>query len=140
MQLLASQHDVAGLRRVAMNTLAVSPSDLTAQSWLARAATLPAGPVPTASPQSPEDWLTQSLALYQQGKYVDSIHAALKAIKLRPGLRARMEQRSRPATTNSANAGREGIAAAREAVRLDPNFQLAKNNLAWSMSQKQKSR
>ena len=31
----------------------------------------------------------------------------------------------------------DGIRAAEEAVRLKPDFQLAKNNLAWAQSQKQ---
>jgi len=30
----------------------------------------------------------------------------------------------------------EGIHAEQEAVRLDPDFQLAKNNLAWAQQQK----
>ena len=30
----------------------------------------------------------------------------------------------------------EAITAAKEAIRLKPDFQLAKNNLAWSESQK----
>ena len=30
----------------------------------------------------------------------------------------------------------EAITAAQKAIALDPNFQLAKNNLAWSISQK----
>ena len=34
----------------------------------------------------------------------------------------------------------EGIAACRQAIRLDPNFQLAKNNLKWGLDEKKKLR
>lgn len=33
----------------------------------------------------------------------------------------------------------EGIKAAEEAIRLKPDFQLARNNLEWAQQEKQKS-
>ncbi len=133
MQIYADLHDPADLRKTAMNTLAVSPSDPTAQSWLARA-----GNLPPAAPQqrSPEDWVTISLALYQQGKYEDSINAAREALKLRPAYA--IPWNNIAAGYNQLGKWDEGIHAAQEAIRLDPNFQLAKNNLAWAQSEKQK--
>lgn len=131
MQIYADLHDPADLRKTAMNTLAVSPSDPAAQSWLARA-----GNLPPAQPRSPEDWVTASLALYQQGKYEESINAAREALKLRPGYA--IPWNNIAAGYNQLGKWDDGIHAAQEAIRLDPNFQLAKNNLAWSMSEKQK--
>jgi tetratricopeptide (TPR) repeat protein len=132
MQIYADLRDPADLRKVAMNTLAVSPSDPAAQSWLARAASLPAA----SQPRSPEDWVTASLTLYQQGKYEEAIKAAREALKLRPGYA--IPWNNIAASYNQMKRWDEGIRAAQEAIRLDPNFQLAKNNLAWSLSQKEK--
>ena len=131
MQIYAELHDPADLRKTAMNTLAISPSDQTAQSWLARA-----GNLPPAAPRSPEDWVTASLALYQQGKYEESIKAAREALKLRPAYA--IPWNNIAAGYNQMGKWDEAIHAAQEAIRLDPNFQLAKNNLAWSLVQKQK--
>jgi len=133
MQIYADLRDPADLRKTAMNTLAVSRSDLTAQSWLARAGNLPAA---ASQPRSPEDWVTVSLALYQQSKYEESINAAREALKLRPGYA--IPWNNIAAGYNQLGKWDEGIYAAQEAIRLDPNFQLARNNLAWSLSEKQK--
>jgi tetratricopeptide (TPR) repeat protein len=133
MQIYAELRDPADLRKTAMNTLAVSPSDPTAQSWLARAGNLPAG---TPQPHSPEDWVTASLALYQQGKYEESINAAREALKLRPGYA--ISWNNIAAGYNQLGKWDESIRAAQEAIRLDPNFQLAKNNMARSLSEKPK--
>jgi tetratricopeptide (TPR) repeat protein len=132
MQTYADLRDSTDLRKTAMNTLAVSPSDQTAQSWLARAGSLPA----TSPTHSPEDWVTVSLALYQQGKYEESINAAREALKLRPGYA--IPWNNIAANYNQLGKWDDSIHAAQEAIRLDPNFQLAKNNLAWSLAQKQK--
>jgi protein O-mannosyl-transferase len=131
MQIYAELHDPADLRKAAMNTLAVSPSDPTAKSWLARA-----GNLPPAQPRSPEDLVTASLAFYQQGKYEESINAAREALRLRPGYA--IPWNNIAASYNQLGKWDEGIHAAQEAIRLDPNFQLAKNNLAWSLAEKQK--
>lgn len=138
MTIFAELHDPADLRKTAMNTLAVSPSDPTAQSWLARAGSLPAAPAPgtTGRAGTPEDWITVSLTFYQQGKYEESIKAAREALKLRPGYAIAWNNIA--ASYNATGKWDDGARAAVEAIRLDPNFQLAKNNLAWSLSQKAK--
>jgi tetratricopeptide (TPR) repeat protein len=136
MEIYAERRDAADLRKAAMNTLAVSPSDATAQSWLARAANLgtgsPSGPM--SPPKSPEDWVSQSLTLYQQGKYNDSIQAAREALKLRPNYAIAWNNIA--AGYNQMGKWDDGINAAQEAIRLDPTFQIAKNNLAWAVGQK----
>ena len=43
------------------------------------------------------------------------------------------------AAYNSMSRWDEGISACQEAIRLKPDFQLARNNLAWAVDEKQKS-
>ncbi|WP_160115279.1 tetratricopeptide repeat protein [Bryocella elongata] len=81
--------------------------------------------------------LARSLTLYQAKEYQASLQAATAAAKLEPG--------SAEAWNNIAAADASlrrwdaAIAAAQKAVALKPDFQLAKNNLAWALSEKQKS-
>jgi protein O-mannosyl-transferase len=138
MNIFAESRDSADLRKAAMKTLEVSPSDSTARSWLARADDLGENPPPQSKPQTPEDWLNRSLSLYQQGKFEDSASAAQEALKLRPDYAPAWNNIA--AASNAQGKWDEGIRAGQQAVRLDPNFQLAKNNLAWAVSQKQKSK
>jgi len=91
-------------------------------------------PASTQPAKTADDYLNDSLALNQAGKFEDSITAARKALQLDP--------HSAGAWNNIA-AGYEAlhrwddaIAAANKAIALQPDFQLAKNNLAWSISQK----
>jgi tetratricopeptide (TPR) repeat protein len=78
--------------------------------------------------------INESLRLNQQGKFVESLAVATKAAKLDP---------DSPEAWNNIAANNEAlhhwdaaIAAAQKAIALRPDFQLAKNNLAWSISQK----
>jgi tetratricopeptide (TPR) repeat protein len=116
------------LKRTAFETLAKFPSDPAASSWLMRAGTLK----PT-----PESYLNESLAFYQQGKFEESIHAAREALKLRPDYSEAWNNIA--AAYNSEAKWDEGISAALQAVRLRPDNELAKNNLAWALQQKQKA-
>jgi tetratricopeptide (TPR) repeat protein len=113
------------LRRTATETLARFPADAAAASWLARAATLK----PT-----PESYVNQSLAYYQQGRFTDAIHAAEEALKLRPGYA--LAWNNIAAAWNAMGKWDEGIAAGEKAVRAAPDNQLARNNLAWARRQK----
>ncbi len=125
MQTDADLFDTDDLRATAQRTLANFPGDKAAASWLARAASFR----PT-----PEAYLNQSLAAYQAGRYADSITDAQKALELRPGYWQAWNNIA--AGWNAQSNWNEGIRAADEAVRLNPNNQLAKNNLAWAKSQK----
>jgi tetratricopeptide (TPR) repeat protein len=78
--------------------------------------------------------INESLRLNQEGKFVESLAAATKAAKLAP---------DSPEAWNNIAANNEAlhhwdaaIDAAQKAIALRPDFQLAKNNLAWSISQK----
>jgi len=78
--------------------------------------------------------INESLQLSQAGKQEESIAAARKALMLDP---------TSAEAWNNIAAGNEAlhrwdaaIAAAQKAIALKPDFQLAKNNLNWSLSQK----
>src|SRR5262249_40552119 len=79
--------------------------------------------------QASEDQLKRSLDLYQSGKYQDAVDAAMAAI--------RFDSKSADAYNNLAvsylqlRRFNEATRAAEEALRLRPDFELAKNNLAW---------
>jgi len=125
MQLYADQFDANNLRDIASQMLALFPADNVAAGWLARSSNLK----PT-----PEAYLETSLAFYHAGDYTGCIEAARKALDLRPGYAAAWNNIG--AAYNSMHKWDEGIQAEQEAVRLDPSFQLAKNNLAWAQQQK----
>ncbi len=84
--------------------------------------------------ESGTDLVDRSLALSQAGKYGESVAAARKALEVDP--------RSAEAWNNVAAGNEamghwdEAIDAARHAIALKPDFQLARNNLAWSLQQK----
>ncbi len=87
-------------------------------------------------PPSVAGYVDLSQTLHGQGRYEESIAAAKKALLI--------DDRSAEAWNNIA-ADEEGlhrwdeaIAAARRAIALRPDFQLAKNNLAWAQQQRAK--
>jgi tetratricopeptide (TPR) repeat protein len=124
MQLYANQFDATNLHETASQMLALFPSDQTAADWLARSSNLK----PT-----PEAYLENSLAYYRAGDYANCIEVARKALELRPTYAAAWNNIG--AAYNAMQQWAEGVHAEQEAVRLDPNFQLAKNNLAWAQQQ-----
>ena len=84
---------------------------------------------------APETYLNASLALYQQGKFDESIQSAREALKLRPDYWEAWNNIA--AAYNSESNWDEGIRAGQQAVRLRPDNQLARNNLIWAIQQKQ---
>jgi tetratricopeptide (TPR) repeat protein len=77
---------------------------------------------------SPGNFLRLSLAYYRSSRPVDCIHAAQKAIELKPDFAEAFNNIA--AAHLLLSEWDAAIAAAREAIRINPNFQLAKNNLA----------
>jgi tetratricopeptide (TPR) repeat protein len=132
MEIYAQQMNADLLRRAAHETLMRFPTDPAALSWLSRA-----GSLTTPFKPAPESYLNASLALYQQGKFDDSIQAAREALKLRPDYWEAWNNIA--AAYNSESNWDEGIRAGQQAVRLRPDSQLARNNLVWGIQQKQKS-
>jgi tetratricopeptide (TPR) repeat protein len=67
-----------------------------------------------------------SLVYYQAGNFQGCINSANQALKLRP--------------EDALSHWDEEIEAAQHALRINPGFQLAKNNLAWAISEKNKGK
>lgn len=79
-------------------------------------------------------YINDSLALYQQGRYNESVAAARRALALDA---SSAEAWNNIAASEAAlHRWDEAIAAATKAVALNPNLQLAKNNLAWAQQGK----
>jgi tetratricopeptide (TPR) repeat protein len=99
------------------------PADETAKNWLRNGETL----APT-----PESFLNRSLALFQQGRYEDSITMARMALKLRPNYAEAWNNVG--AAYNSMKRWNEAIQAEKQALAIKPDYALAKNNLALAQS------
>jgi tetratricopeptide (TPR) repeat protein len=124
--------DADSARKAAQETLEYVPGDTVA---------LLATQTP-ATPQSPEaravndaaTLINRSLALNQAGKFEDSIAVARDALKI--DAKNALAWNNIAAGYESLHQWDQAIAAARRAIALKPDFQLAKNNLAWSLQQK----
>jgi tetratricopeptide (TPR) repeat protein len=84
--------------------------------------------------QTPENFVTLSLRLYQAGRYEDSIAASLRALELRPDYAEAYNNLC--AARNALELWDEAIPACEEALRLKPDFALARNNLNWALENK----
>ncbi len=105
----------------------------------ARAA-FPADPAASVRAQVQKDtayWVNRSLALNLQARYRESIAAAQEALRLNASSAEAWNNIA--ADEGSLHAWDEAVDAARRAIALKPDFQLAKNNLAWSEHQKKLS-
>lgn len=122
------------LKQVAADTLKLVPGDPTATRYLEGKGES-AATAKTDAEKTYEDWLNQSLRLYQTSDYRGSLDAARKALAL---------QETAAAYNNVAAAHLgmtqwdEAIVALTQALRLDPSLQIAKNNLKWAESEKAK--
>lgn len=79
---------------------------------------------------TPENFLNLSLEYYYQGRYLDCVHAAEEALKLRPNYD--LAYNNICSAYNMLKEWDKAIEAGRKAVELNPNSQLAKNNLRVS--------
>jgi len=81
-----------------------------------------------------DQWLNLSRTLYREGKYLESIGAAQTALHLKPDFAQAYNN------IGAAYAGLRlwdpAIDADQRAIQLAPGMQLARNNLAWALTQK----
>jgi tetratricopeptide (TPR) repeat protein len=81
-----------------------------------------------------DQWLNLSRALYQEGKYLESIGAAETALHLKPDYG--LAYNNIGAAYAALRLWDQAIQADQQAVHLEPALQLARNNLAWAVMQK----
>ena len=81
-----------------------------------------------------EQWLGLSRTLYQDGKYVESIGAAQTSLYLKPDYAEAYNNIG--AAYAALHLWDPAILADQQAVRADPKLQIARNNLAWALTQK----
>jgi Flp pilus assembly protein TadD len=129
------------LSALARETLQLSPGDEIARKLLeypmVRAGVVP--PRPASPPAAPPDpairpLLEEAQREYQSGKYTGSIAAARKALAVHPDSAEAYNLIA--ASYNSLQRWDDAIQAGLQAVNLKPDFQLARNNLMWSLAQK----
>ncbi len=136
MQAYADMGDSEGVAAAAKDTLSRFPGDTVAMNWLAkapnvRAAALPPVPAAGTPPVRNEAiYIEQSLAFFRLGKYEDCVRTAQEAVKLKPGSAPAWNNIG--ACYNGMKAWEKAIPALENAIRYQPDFQLAKNNLAWA--------
>ncbi len=142
MQCYADIGDTASLRTEAADTLARFPSDKTAAMWLQRGQSTPVvlakatTPVPSAAQATADTLINESLRHFQLKQYPECISSARSAIALQANLPTAWNNIG--ACYNAMADWDNGIKAEQQALRLQPDFQLARNNLAWALDEKAK--
>ena len=81
--------------------------------------------------------LNQSQQHYQAGRFKECIAMARRAVKLNP--KSKQAFNNIGICAGNLQLWDEAIQNMQEALRLDPNFQVAKNNLAWLRQQRLES-
>ena len=118
MRLYSDSGDMANATKVAQETLRNFPGDEPARQFLANP------PI-----QNADYWVTVSLRQYRAGRYQESIAAAREALKRKPDS---FEAYNNIAAAYSAMGVWDlAIQNVGESLRINPNFELAQNNLAW---------
>lgn len=114
-------------RALLQRALELSPTDLTAGDLLAQAKA-PSANQP--APQTPEYYLDLSLQFYGEGHYVESIVASRRALDLRPGYAEAWNNVC--AACNKLGRYDEAATACEQALRYEPDLELARNNLQYA--------
>src|ERR1041385_7052031 len=109
------------------SALELSPTDLTARELLARAN---GQAINQPATQNPEYYLSLSLQLYGEERYVESIAASRRALDLRPGYAEAWNNIG--AAYNKLGRYEEAATACQQALLSKPDFELARNNLQYA--------
>jgi protein O-mannosyl-transferase len=96
-----------------------------------------AQPTNSARSQSSDYWLNVSLSEYQKKNFQASIDAAHRTLQFNPT--SELAYNNLGAAYAALAQWDLAIQNDQQALRLKPDFQLAKNNLAWALSQKAKT-
>lgn len=135
------QQNWSALGKLTASALGVDPGDGVAKQYGAQLAALEselaAAQAGTARIPTAEGYLNLSLMYYRAGRFDDCAAAARRALELRPGYAAALNNLA--AAHNAMRQWDQGIAAAEQAIRLDAGNQLARNNLAWARAEKEKA-
>ena len=91
----------------------------------------------TVPKPSAAEAINASLAAYQRGAYLESIAAAQRALAIDPN--SAQAYNNIGASLAALDRWSQAEENDRKALALAPDFQLAKNNLAWALAQKEKA-
>lgn len=122
--------NAAAARQLAQDTLSRIPGDATATTVLA-------GNFKSAPDTSSAKLIDASLSAYRAGKFQQSIAEARQALAIDP--HSALAWNNIGAGFGALQQWDLGIAAEQKASNLDPNLQIAQNNLGWFLSQKGRS-
>jgi len=107
------------------SALVLSPTDLTAHELLAQT-----DATNQTATQTPESYLSLSLQLYNDARYIESIAASRRALDIRPGYAEAWNNIC--AAYNKLGRYEEAAAACEQALLSKPDFELARNNLQYA--------
>lgn len=134
----AGRQEWGELRQLIEETLRLAPADATAlgyrQSIAERERQAAQAQSAADAAPTPESYLESSLAHFRAGRYLECVHAAERALALRPGYAEAYNNIA--AGYNALHRWDEGVKAASEAVRLRPDWDLARNNLNHARAQR----
>jgi tetratricopeptide (TPR) repeat protein len=126
------------VKQLASEALRLSPDDAIARSYLANPVgarnTLDALVIKASNNPSAENYLELSLAYYTAGNYPLCIRAAKEALKLKKDYAEAWNNIG--AAYGQLHQWDEEIIACKEALHINPAFELAKNNLNWALQHK----
>jgi len=115
--------DLDAARQAAQETLAIAPDDAAAQQMLLH---------PPA--RNAAFWINLSLEQYKQALYAQSIQSAQRALELNPN--SAEAYNNIGAAYGAMRQWDEAIRNEREALRLEPGLQIARDNLTWYTQEK----
>ncbi|MES2621841.1 MAG: hypothetical protein V4615_13410, partial [Bacteroidota bacterium] len=136
MPLLYEQKRLEELKTVAARTLQLSPDDATASAYLKMAESgksqLEVEKESSVNFKTPEQFLNLSLLCYNAGDFEGCIDAAEKALALKSDYAEAYNNIC--SAYNAMNKFEEGVKACEAALKIIPNYALAKGNLNYAKS------